>query len=138
ITPYSSSHIGHGRCYVTFDLLHRLLSFLDYEVIYCRNFTDIDDKLLNRAQAEFGNELLYQPIATKYIKEYHENMQALNCVSPTYEPRVTDHIPEIITFIQQLVDKNKAYVLDNGDVYFHIASFPEYGKLSKHSVKDLK
>ncbi len=160
ITPYSSSHIGHGRCYVTFDLLYRLLSFLGYEVTYCRNFTDIDDKLLHRAQAELGDKLLYRSIADKYIKEYHENMNDLNCISPTYEPRVTDHIPEIIAFIQNLIDQNKAYVINddinnnrensataNGDinnsnigsdVYFHIASFPEYGKLSKHNVKDLK
>jgi len=152
ITPYSSSHIGHGRCYVTFDLLYRLLSFLGYEVTYCRNFTDIEDKLLNRAQAEFGDKLLYLSIANKYINEYHENMKALNCLSPTHEPRVTDHMPEIISFIQKLIDINKAYITNsdkNGDkdsdnnnmgndVYFHIASFPEYGKLSKHNVKDLK
>lgn len=136
ITPYSSSHVGHGRVYVVFDVLYRLLSFLGYKVTYCRNFTDIDDKLLHKAAQLLGDQHRYKEIAEACIKEYHEDMLALNCVSPDHEPRVTNHIPEIIEFIEQLIAKDKAYVV-NGDVYFHIAEFPTYGKLSKHNLKDL-
>ncbi|MCX5925466.1 MAG: cysteine--tRNA ligase [Candidatus Dependentiae bacterium] len=137
ITPYSDSHIGHGRVYVVFDVLYRLLAFLGYQVTYCRNFTDIDDKLLNKAELLYGDQQRYKEIADACIKQYHENMFALNCVSPDHEPRVTDHMPEIIAFIEQLILEDKAYEV-NGDVYFHIASFPAYGKLSKHDVKDLR
>ncbi len=137
VTPYDVAHIGHGRVYVTFDLLYRLLQFLGYEVTYCRNFTDIDDKLLNKAEREFGDRLRYKEIAQRYIDAYHQDMVALNCLPPTYEPRVTETMPSIIAFIEGLIQKGKAYAVD-GDVYFAIASFPAYGKLSKHKVEDLR
>lgn len=137
VTPYDFSHIGHGRCYVSFDVLYRVLQFLGYTVIYCRNFTDIDDKLLVRAQQEFGDRLRYKEIAQQFIHAFHEDMQSLNCLSPVYEPRVTDHIPEIIQFIVRLIDKGHAYVSD-GDVYFDISTFPSYGKLSKQKLDDLQ
>lgn len=137
VTPYDFSHIGHGRCYVSFDLLYRVLQFLDHKVIYCRNFTDIDDKLLIRAQQEFGNQLRYKEIADRYIAAFHEDMKSLNCLSPVYEPCVTDHIPEIIQFITRLIEAGKAYVSE-GDVYFDIAQFPSYGKLSKQKLDDLE
>ena len=135
ITPYDYAHMGHGRCYVTFDLLYRLLKFGGYSVTYCRNFTDIDDKLIDRALARYGDANKYIVLAQKYIDAYHEDMKALGCLSPTYEPRVTQTISEIIVFIQGLIDKNKAYVVD-GDVYFSIDSFKEYGALSKCNVAE--
>ncbi len=137
ITPYDVAHIGHGRVYVTFDVLYRLLQFLGYKVTYCRNFTDIDDKLLTKAEKEFGNQVRYKEIAQRYIDLYHEDMAMLGCLAPSYEPRVTETIAEIIAFIEGLIDAGKAYVVD-GDVYFSIASFPTYGKLSKHKLEDLR
>lgn len=137
VTPYSASHLGHGRCYVAFDVLYRVLKFLGYEVTYCRNFTDIDDKLLNKAQAELGDKFKYKHIADKWIAAYHEDMKRLNCLPPTFEPRVTDNIPEIIEFIAGLIEKGHAYEVD-GDVYFDISSFPAYGILSKHKLEDLR
>lgn len=137
VTPYDFSHVGHARVYVTFDLLYRLLTFLDYTVIYCRNFTDIDDKLLNRAEKEYGNKNSFLMIASQFIQAYQEDMAALNCLPPTFQPRVTEHIPEIVTFIKTLVDAGKAYVVD-GDVYFSIDSFSDYGQLSKQKLNDLR
>lgn len=136
ITPYDYAHIGHGRCYVTFDVLYRLLRFLKYTVKYCRNFTDIDDKLLNKARAEYGDQSRYKEIAQKYITAYEHDMNALSCLPPTFEPRVTDHIAPIITFIQGLVDTGHAYVVD-GDVYYSIETFPAYGKLSKRNIDEM-
>lgn len=137
ITPYDYAHLGHGRCYVTFDILYRLLTFLGYKVTYCRNFTDIDDKLLDRAQHALGDPFKYRQIADQFIAAYEKDMNALNCLKPTYEPRVTDNIADIITFIERLIKAGNAYVAD-GDVYFSIESFPEYGKLSKRNIADLK
>lgn len=137
ITPYDYAHIGHGRSYVSFDVLYRLLSFLDNDVVYVRNFTDIDDKLLNKAQELLANKMRYPELAHKYIDAYNQEMLALNCVTPNYQPRVTDHILEIIQFIQELIDVNKAYVC-KGDVYFRINSFSDYGKLSKQKIEALQ
>src|SRR3989304_813986 len=137
VTPYDNAHIGHGRVYVTFDMLYRLLHYLDYEVTYCRNFTDIDDKLLNKAEAAFGDRLRYKEIADSYIKSYTEDMRKLNTLPPDYEPRVTENIDAIIAFIQGLIGARKAYVA-NGDVYFHIQAFPDYGKLSKQKLDELR
>lgn len=137
VTPYDYAHVGHGRCYVTFDLLFRLLSSLGYQVTYCRNFTDIDDKLLNRAQKELGDAQKYQEVATKFIDAYKQDMQQLDCKVPAVEPRVTDHIPEIVKFIEGLVAAGHAYVV-NGNVYYSIRSFPAYGKLSHRKLEDLK
>src|SRR3990167_7122544 len=86
ITPYDDPHLGHGRVYVTFDILYRLLQFLDYKTTYCRNFTDIDDKILRKAKNEFGNEMRYEEISNRYIKSFHEDMETLNCLKPDFEP----------------------------------------------------
>src|SRR5437016_1728758 len=83
ITPYDFAHVGHGRCYVTFDVLYRLLQTLGYEVKYARNFTDIDDKLLVRAEKEYNDQKKYIDIANRFINAYHEDMQRLNCLPPT-------------------------------------------------------
>ncbi len=136
ITPYDYAHLGHGRVYVSFDLLYRLLQFLGYRVTYCRNFTDIDDKIIIRATRELGNPAKFEEISQKYINTFHEDMKALNCLPPTYEPLVTQTMPEIIAFVQGLIDAGMAYE-SNGDVYFAINSFPEYGRLSKHKLEDL-
>ncbi len=137
ITPYDYAHIGHGRSYVAFDLLYRLLVFLKYDVIYVRNFTDIDDKLLKKAKDQFGDQFRYPELAQKFIDAYNKEMSALNCVVPRYQPRVTENMDDIIKFIQELVDLNNAYVV-NGDVYFRISSFHEYGKLSKQKIEELR
>ncbi|MCX5921769.1 MAG: cysteine--tRNA ligase [Candidatus Dependentiae bacterium] len=136
ITPYDYAHVGHGRVYVIFDVLYRLLNFLNYNVKYCRNFTDIDDKLLSKAVKETGNEQDYKDVAQRYITTFTHDMAQLNCTVPTYEPRVTDSIPAIIKFIKGLVDNGTAYVVD-GDVYFHIPAFPAYGMLSKQKLDEL-
>jgi len=136
ITPYDFAHIGHGRCYVVFDLLYRLLSFSGYQVNYCRNFTDIDDKILRKAEVEFGNRLRYREISEKFISSYREDMEKLNCHNPNKEPKVTEYINEIIDFITGLINKNVAYVI-SGDVYFRVRSFKNYGKLSHQNIDDL-
>lgn len=137
VTPYDSAHLGHGRCYVSFDLLYRLLQFLGYTVTYCRNFTDIDDKLINRACERLGDGLRYKEIADQYIASYHQDMAALGNLPPTYEPRVTDNIPQIIEFVKELIKKGYAYQ-SGSSVYFSISAFPAYGALSKHNLADLR
>ena len=137
ITPYDFSHIGHGRCYVVFDMIYRYLSFLGYQVKYCRNFTDIDDKLLNKAEKEFGDASHYKEIAGRYIAAYHQDMQSLNCLAPDHEPLVTETIPQIITFVEGLIANGCAYELD-GSIYFRVRSFAGYGKLSKQDINDLR
>lgn len=137
ITPYDDSHVGHARVYVSFDVLYRLLRYCGYHVTYCRNFTDVDDKIIRKSEQEFGNQAHAADIAQRYIKNYHADMLKLNCTAPAYEPCVTQHIPEIITFIQGLIDKDVAYEID-GDVYFAIQQFPAYGALSKHKLEDLR
>jgi cysteinyl-tRNA synthetase len=137
ITPYDYAHIGHGRCYVTFDLVYRLLNFLGYQVVYARNFTDIDDKILNRAQQELQHPARYAEITNRYIKSFHRDMKSLNCLPPTYEPLVTQTIPQIIAFVQGLIQKNAAYQKD-GNVYFRVTTFAPYGKLSKQNLEQLQ
>lgn len=137
ITPYDYAHMGHGRCYVTFDLVYRLLAFLGYDVTYCRNYTDIDDKILKRAQQELGDITKYAQITEKYITAFESDMKALDCLQPAEQPRVTEMIEEIIIFIQKLIDAQAAYER-GGSVYFRVASFRQYGKLSKQDIKQLQ
>ena len=136
VTPYDDAHVGHGRCYVSFDVLARMLRFFGTDVTYCRNFTDIDDKIMHRAEKEFGDRLRFHEIADRYIANFHHDIGKLNCLSPDIEPRVTENIPQIIDFIKELIDKGYAYQAGK-DVYFHIEKFPEYGKLSKQKIEDL-
>lgn len=137
VTPYDYAHVGHGRVYVTFDIFYRLLKFLGYKVTYCRNFTDIDDKLLNKAQAELGDQMRYSEIANKFIAAYHKDMNDLQCLSPDHEPYATKTMDEIIKFIVGLIEKGKAYEV-NGSVYFSVKSFTDYGKLSKQNLEELE
>ncbi len=136
ITPYDYPHLGHGRCYVTFDLLYRILKFLDYKVTYVRNFTDVEDKLIDRAKRDLGSGKKFIELASKFIKIFEEDMSRLNCERPNFEPRVTENITQIIEFISGLIEAGKAYVV-NGDVYFSISNFKDYGKLSKRTEDDL-
>ncbi|MBT4595064.1 cysteine--tRNA ligase, partial [bacterium] len=134
ITPYDYSHIGHGRSYVNFDILVRLLRFLDYDVTYIRNVTDIDDKLLKK-ETESGRN--FKEIAKFYTDDFRTQMQAVGCLQPTHEPNATDHIDDIIETIQSLIDKGHAYQLGS-DVYFDVSSFEPYGKLSGKNLDDLR
>jgi len=137
ITPYDHPHIGHARVYVIFDVLYRLLIFLNYKVTYCRNFTDIDDKLINKAENLYGDPTRYLSLANQYIASFNQAMALLNCCTPTIEPRVTEHLPEIIEFISELIKKGAAYER-NGDVYFRINALPQYGELSKQKLDELR
>ncbi|KKQ32239.1 MAG: Cysteine-tRNA ligase [candidate division TM6 bacterium GW2011_GWF2_37_49] len=134
ITPYDYSHLGHGRSYVNFDVLVRLFKFLGYDVNYVRNFTDIDDKILNKAQ-QLGNIGSYKELANEFIEAYHQDLAALGCLSPNSEPRVTEYVPQIIIFIKELLKNKNAYVIDS-DVYYDISTFNNYGKLSGRSLYD--
>lgn len=133
-TVYDTSHIGHARSVVVFDVIFRWLQHSGYDVCYVRNFTDVDDKIIKRA-----NELGKQPkeISERYIDEFHNEMDALNVLRPTIEPKATEHIKEIIEFIQLLIQKGKAYHVEGSDVFFSIQSYGEYGKLSGRNPDDM-
>ena len=133
-TVYDSSHMGHARSVVVFDVIVRYLRSQGYEVVYVRNFTDIDDKIINRAN-ELG--IGCQELAERYIAEFYEDMDALNVQRATLEPRATEHIDDIIQVVQKLIDKKMAYPLD-GDVYFSVESFKDYGKLSGRKLEDME
>ena len=115
-TVYDHAHIGHARSAVVFDVIRRWLEYRGYEVIYVRNYTDIDDKIIRRAKEE---GIPWNKVAEKYIASYEEDMRALNVKEPTYKPRVTEHIKEIIEVIKGLIEKGYAYEA-NGDVYFSV------------------
>ena len=134
VTVYNLCHIGHARAYVAFDVLVRALRHLGHSVKYVRNFTDVDDKIINAANAE-GVEAL--ELANRYIKTFHEDMQALGCVEADVEPRVSTHMDEIITMVEQLIERGHAYEVE-GDVYFAVRSFPNYGALSRRDLDDLR
>ncbi len=133
VTVYDLSHIGHARALVVFDVIYRYLKYRGYTVTYVRNYTDIDDKIIKRAQEE---GVTYKEIAERYIQEFDYDMELLGMEKPTVSPRATDHIAEMITMIQILIDKGFAYVVD-GDVYFNVGKFPAYGKLSGKNIEEL-
>jgi cysteinyl-tRNA synthetase len=132
ITPYSPSHLGHARCYLAFDMVHRWLEASGYDVDYVQNFTDIDDKILDISNSE-GVE--YSVVANRNIDEYLEVMDAMNVLRADHYPRVTETIPEIIGMVSTLVDKGHAYVGDDG-VYFEIDTAPEkFGQLTGQTLE---
>ncbi|QER41438.1 cysteine--tRNA ligase [Thermodesulfobacterium sp. TA1] len=133
ITAYDSPHLGHIRSAVVFDVLYRVLEALGYEVIYVRNITDIDDKIINRSNRE---GIFWKDLVEKYVKEYEKAIESLNLLKPTYTPKASEHIPEIIYLIQRLIEKGLAYQ-SNGDVYFRVEKFPYYGKLSGRKIDEL-
>lgn len=132
VTSYDYSHIGHARAYVAFDLLYRYLKYLGYEVVYVRNFTDVDDKIIRRA-----NELGEDPkaLSGRYCQEFLKDMDDLQCLQPTHQPRVTEHMEQIKEMIAKIMTNGCAYTI-NGDVYFSVDSFPEYGRLSGRKLED--
>lgn len=133
VTVYDDCHIGHARSAVVFDVIVRFLRTLGYQVTWVRNFTDIDDKIIRRAQQE---GLSWQEVAETYIAAFRRDMAALGVGPADIEPRATEHITDIINMIKVLVDKGLAYHQD-GDVYFAVAKFPGYGKLSGRSLEDM-
>ncbi|MBW2040141.1 MAG: cysteine--tRNA ligase, partial [Deltaproteobacteria bacterium] len=134
VTVYDLCHIGHARSAVVFDVIYRYLRHRGYEVTYVRNFTDVDDKIINRAQQEGTST---EEIATRYINEFNADMDALGLEKPTIEPKATDHIPDMIHMVQRLLEEGYAYAI-NGDVYFSVEGFSEYGKLSKRSLEEMQ
>lgn len=132
-TVYDSAHLGHARAALTFDVIRRFLLYLGYEVLYVRNLTDIDDKIIDRAN-KLG--VPAKEVSEKYTKEYQEDMAALGIQKPDHEPKVSDHIPDIIELIDNLIDKEVAYVSGN-DVFFSIKNFVGYGKLSRRTPDDM-
>ena len=133
-TVYDNPHLGHARCYITWDVVYRYLKFLGYNVKYCRNITDVDDKILNKADK---NKCKPCDIATKYYNIFKDSMDKLNVLSPTYEPKATECINEMIELIEKLIDNGYAYEVQ-GDVYFRVKKFKDYGKLSKQPLDDIK
>ncbi|GJM14699.1 MAG: cysteine--tRNA ligase [Thermodesulfobacteriota bacterium] len=132
-TVYSSAHLGHARAAVTFDVIERFLTYLGYEVTYVRNFTDIDDKIIAKSN-ETG--IPANEISEKYIQEYQEDMASIGVKPPTTQPKVTEHVPEIIEMIQRIIDNGHAYQSE-GDVFFSVKKFNGYGKLSKRDPDDM-
>ena len=133
ITVYDLCHIGHARSAIVFDVIYRFLLSIGYQVTYVRNFTDIDDKIIRRA-AEEGTD--YRTIANRYIRTFHEDMDGLGLLRPTFEPLATEHIAEMIEIVRKLVDRGVAYKAGT-DVYFRVDRFHGYGKLSGRDTEDM-
>jgi len=133
-TVYDASHIGHARSVVVFDVIVRYLRAIGHEVTYVRNFTDVDDKIINRA-AELG--VSTRELSEKYIKEFYEEMAALKVEQASIEPKATDHIGEIIGVIERLISRGHAYEA-GGDVFFAVETFKGYGKLSGRRLEEMQ
>ncbi len=134
VTVYDDSHIGHARTVIVFDVLRRYLISNGYKVSFVQNFTDVDDKIINRAKAE-GRKA--EEISEKYIENYYRDFGGLNVLKADHQPKATDHIKEMIELIGGLIEKKHAYLTLNG-VYFRVRSFSGYGKLSKKPVEELE
>jgi cysteinyl-tRNA synthetase len=135
MTVYDYCHIGHARVLVVFDVVYRFLQHLGFEVNYVRNITDIDDKIINRANE---NNEDFNALTQRFIDAMNEDADALGILRPDSEPRATDHIESIITMIDGLLDKGSAYQAENGDVYFAVAKFKSYGQLSGKKIDELR
>lgn len=133
-TVYNYIHIGNARPFIIFDTLRRYLEYRGYDVTYVQNFTDVDDKIINRSHEE---GISPEEVAAKYIKEYFVDCDGLGIKRATVHPQVTDNIQQIIEFIKELEDKGYAYAV-NGDVYFDTNKFEGYGKLSGQKQEDLE
>ena len=134
VTVYDECHLGHSRSALTFDMIRRYLEFSGYQVTYVRNFTDIDDKILHRAEKE---GVAWNEISERYIQAFSRDMGALGITKPSAEPRATEHMQEILNMVEGLVEKNMAYELE-GDVYFSVRKFPGYGQLSGKKLEELQ
>ena len=135
VTIYDLCHIGHGRTFVSFDVVSRYLRYLGYDLTFVRNITDIDDKIIKRA-AENGESC--DSLTERLIQDMYTDFDALNMRRPDVEPRATKFIPEIIALVEKLIEKGFAYVADNGDVMFEVAKFDDYGKLSRQDLDQLQ
>lgn len=135
ITAYDYCHIGHARSAVVFDVLVRYMRSTGLDVTFARNFTDVDDKIIKRAQEE---GLSSSEVAEKNIRFFHEDMDRLGVLRADLEPRCTEHITEMVALTQQLIEKGHAYATLSGDVYFRVRSFEEYGQLSGRDIEDLR
>ena len=131
---YGPCHVGHALSYVVFDVLRRYLEYRGYEVIHVQNFTDVEDRIIEVANAE---NTTIQALAERYIERFFREMDALNVKRATHYPRATEAIPKMIELISGLIEKGHAYVVD-GDVYFRVTSFPSYGKLSGRSLEEMQ
>src|ERR1035437_4260296 len=134
ITPYDACHLGHARCYVVFDIVRRVLAAHGYQVSFVQNFTDVDYKIIARAQ-ERGEPPA--ELVRRNIDDFFNKMDALGIERADVYPKVTDHIPEIIALIRKLIDNGVAYPL-GGDVYFSVKAFAPYGKLSRRPLDELQ
>lgn len=134
ITSYDYCHIGHARSSLAFDMIVKYLKYRDYKVTFVRNFTDIDDKIIARANEQGTSS---EELASRFIEEFYTDMDELGIDRPDIEPKATEHIDEMIEMISDLIAQGKAYE-SGGDVYYIVDSFPEYGKLSKRNIDDMK
>ncbi len=135
MTVYDYCHLGHARAYIVFDVVRRHFEASGYRVHYVRNITDIDDKIIQRAQQ---NGEPYQHLTSRFIRAMHEDFEALGIEPPSHEPRATEYMEQIIAMVKKLVDKGHAYAGGNGDVYYSVASFQGYGQLSGKRLSDLR
>jgi cysteinyl-tRNA synthetase len=135
ITAYDYCHIGHARAAVVFDVLVRYLRWQGYAVTFVRNFTDVDDKIINRA-ARDGRDA--DEVAATFIQAFHEDMNRLNVLHADYEPKATEHIQDMQNLVQTLLDSGHAYVTQSGDVYFRVRSSKDYGRLSGRNIEELQ
>jgi len=133
VTVYDFCHIGHARSAIVFDIIRRYLRYKGYDVTFVKNFTDVDDKIINKARQESTS---WDKIASKYTEEYYRDMDALGVGKADVEPKATEHIKEMIEIIKGLIDKGYAYEIE-GSVYFEVDRFPEYGKLSKRDREEM-
>ena len=133
-TVYDNAHLGHARCYITWDVLYRYLKFKGYDVTYCRNVTDVDDKILKKAEKEGKTP---EEVSQFWYKKFSDSMKALNNLKPDIEPFATKTLGEMIAINKDLINKGFAYEA-NGDVYFRVKKFPKYGYLSKQPIDQLE
>ena len=134
ITSYDYCHIGHARSSLVFDMVVRYLRYAGYKVTFVRNFTDIDDKIIKRAGEQ---NIDSAALALKFIDEFYTDMDALGTIQPDIEPKATEHIPEMISLIEELIEKDMAYP-SGGDVYFRVEKYQDYGRLSGRSLDDMQ
>jgi cysteinyl-tRNA synthetase len=134
VTVYDYSHIGHARSALVFDVLRRYLEYSGYEVTFVKNFTDVDDKIIKRANEQ---HVSYEVLTSRYIDAYYEDMGKLGIKSASIEPKATEHMTQIIGLTDRLVKKGLAYIID-GDVYFQVEKYRDYGRLSKRKVDELQ
>ena len=134
VTVYDYCHIGHARANIVFDIVYRYLQYSNYDVNYVRNYTDVDDKIIARAN---DRGISSQELSEEFIRAFDEDMAALGLRKPTHEPKATEHIAQIISLVEQLIEKEMAYEA-SGDVYYSVDTFPDYLKLSKRNMEEMQ